>query len=58
MATKLALAELLKKPLTETQIVDHLILANKMLKSRISESLKRELTQFINVLETTLRFQQ
>jgi uncharacterized membrane protein len=54
---KLNLAVRAKEPLTEVQIVDQIILARKMLKSRISISLKAELNSFVQSLETTLRFQ-
>jgi len=57
MATVLNLAAQVKQPLTEVQIVDQIILANKMLKSKISDALKAELNSFIQSLETTLRFQ-
>ncbi len=57
MATALNLAAQVKQPLTEVQIVDHIILAKKMLKSKISDALKTELNEFIQSLETTLRFQ-
>lgn len=54
---KLNLAVRAKEPLTEVQIVDQIILAKKMLKSRISTSLKAELNSSVQSLETTLRFQ-
>lgn len=57
MATALNLAAQVKQPLTEVQIVDQIILAKKMLKSKISDALKAELNLFIQSLETTLRFQ-